>query len=71
MMSMLLAWLASQIGKVLFLPEPVSVLNDEKREAFDQELRISSLSSEWARLPGWRNWKWMKRTVGCAVSVMS
>lgn len=35
-MSGLVAWLACQLGKLLFLPEPASVLDGEKRQAFDR-----------------------------------
>jgi hypothetical protein len=38
-MSMIFAWLVSKIGRALFLPEPISVLSDEKREAFEQVFR--------------------------------
>lgn len=33
---MLLPWLASHIGRALFLPEPASVLDDAQKAAFDQ-----------------------------------
>ena len=37
-MSGIVAWLAIQLGKLLFLPEPAWTLDDEKRRAFDQAL---------------------------------
>lgn len=35
-MSIAVAWLASQVFKALFLPEPVSVMSEEKRKAFGE-----------------------------------
>jgi hypothetical protein len=35
-MSMLFTWLASKVGEMLFLPEPGSLLDDEKRAVFEQ-----------------------------------
>lgn len=51
-MSGIAAWLAIQLGKLLFLPEPAWTLDGEKRQAFDQALR-SMIEAPAGSAPGY------------------
>jgi len=65
-MSTVIAWLASQIGKALFLPEPASVLSDAKRDAFGrvfQSMREISLDGAVSYDCPYPKWEYLRYLV--------
>jgi hypothetical protein len=67
-MSTLLAWLASHIGKVLFLSEPAAILTDEKRHAFDgvfQFMREAPSGAQTSYACPYPKWEYLRYLVRC------